>query len=200
SRLCQTCTASLNKPCVYCDVCFFNSHPDLDPLAPSHNGLLSLTDRPGQRRQNRADHRWSPLVVMCVECKRYAARWLCDECEEVYCHSCYSFIHSHGTKIRHGAERLPYYTADMHMNYGLFCQKRQKKRKAEEVLHGREIACQESRHAAAVVIQAGWRGMKGRIEGRAFLKAKRREIRLAWRQRRRDDRVRRAWWFFILDL
>lgn len=38
-------------------------------------------------------------MVMCVECRRYAARWLCDDCEEVYCVSCYARVHQHGTKV-----------------------------------------------------------------------------------------------------
>ncbi|CAN0547541.1 unnamed protein product, partial [Ectocarpus sp. 8 AP-2014] len=42
---------------------------------------------------------WTPLVVTCVECRRYAARWLCDDCEEVYCVGCYAFVHRHGTKV-----------------------------------------------------------------------------------------------------
>ena len=38
-------------------------------------------------------------MVICVECRRYAARWLCDDCEEVYCVGCYAFVHRHGTKV-----------------------------------------------------------------------------------------------------
>lgn len=47
----------------------------------------------------RTRHRWTNLVVICVECRRYAARWLCDDCEEVYCVGCYAFVHRHGTKV-----------------------------------------------------------------------------------------------------
>lgn len=43
--------------------------------------------------------RWTPLVVICVECRRYAARWLCDNCEEVYCVGCYASVHMHGAKV-----------------------------------------------------------------------------------------------------
>ncbi|CAN0204466.1 unnamed protein product, partial [Discosporangium mesarthrocarpum] len=99
TRLCETCTTKQSKTCAYCDVCFFNSHPTLVPLVSSETAVQEAMAGNQHKRPNRGDHRWTPLVVMCVECTRYAARWLCDDCEEVYCSTCYSSVHSHGSKV-----------------------------------------------------------------------------------------------------
>ncbi|CAN0081825.1 unnamed protein product [Scytosiphon promiscuus] len=212
SRLCETCTFKTSSTCAYCDVCFFNRHPGLDHLSRAETATVGGG---GERRIGGAatewalstinkkdgwNHRWTSLVVICVECRRYAARWLCDDCEEVYCVGCYASVHRHGTKVKHGAEKLPYYTADLHMEYAMACRQRSRKERDKEaqLLWMEEQA--RAKDVAAVKIQACWRGRVGRIEGRALLKAGRAEHREAWRQRKRDDRKRNAIWFEGLDL
>ncbi|CAM9991018.1 unnamed protein product, partial [Ectocarpus sp. 12 AP-2014] len=86
----------------------------------------------------------------------YAARWLCDDCEEVYCVGCYAFVHRHGTKVNHGAEKLPYYPASLHMEYAMACRKRSRKERDEEA---RTLWLEDQARAkerAAVMIQARW--------------------------------------------
>lgn len=88
------------------------------PILSASERLNALSNVP--RRMHRADiHlavftylpgvvygcRWTNLVVICVECRRYAARWLCDDCEEVYCVGCYASVHRHGTKVSENRTR-----------------------------------------------------------------------------------------------
>ncbi|CAM9276018.1 unnamed protein product [Ectocarpus sp. 12 AP-2014] len=222
TRICETCTFKTSTTSAYCDVCFFNKHPGLDNLSKAEAAAIeegrgggggggakawSLT---AAKKQEGWNHRhvtdgianipWTPLVVTCVECRRYAARWLCDDCEEVYCVGCYAFVHRHGAKVNHGAEKLPYYPAGLHMEYAMACRKRSRKERDEEA---RTLWLEDQARAkerAAVRIQARWRGKIGRIEGLAHLKAGRARHRAEWRQRKRDDRKRNALWYEALDL
>lgn len=66
---------------------------------------------------NSLQHRWTPLVVICVECRRYAARWLCDDCEEVYCVGCYASVHRHGSKVIKGEHQV--YPSSIYWAFGL---------------------------------------------------------------------------------
>ena len=62
TKTCETCTAETHKSCNYCDVCHINVH----------------------RFETSKEHNWSWLVQPCVECRDYAARWRCEECQDVY--------------------------------------------------------------------------------------------------------------------
>ncbi|CAM9227337.1 unnamed protein product, partial [Laminaria digitata] len=204
SRLCETCTFKTSSTCAYCDVCFFACHPGLDPTKTLGAGATKWSSTTVNREAGWNHRRddflpgWTPLVVICVECRRFAARWLCDDCEDVYCVACYTSVHQHGTRVYHGAEKLPYYTVDFHMEYAMACRKRSRAQREEDA---HILWCQEQgKQRAATVIQAGWRGRIGRIEGRAYLKAGRAAQREAWRQRKRDDHKRKALWYTTLDL
>eukprot|EP00752_Nemacystus_decipiens_P002143 g2042.t1 len=213
TRVCETCTFKTSSTCAYCDVCFFNRHPGLDILSKAEastagegggrgggGGAAKAWAVTAARKQDGWNHRWRPLVVICIECRRYAARWLCDDCEEVYCVGCYASVHRHGTKVKHGAEKLPYYTVDLHMEYAMACRKRSRKERDEEARLLWLEAQARAREVAAVKIQARWRGRAGRIEGRAHMKATRAGHRAEWRQRKQDDRKRKALWYEALDL
>ncbi|CAB1111112.1 unnamed protein product [Ectocarpus sp. CCAP 1310/34] len=208
TRICETCTFKVSTTSAYCDVCFFNKHPGLDNLSKAEAAAIEEGRGGGGVGRAKAwsltaakkQEGWTPLVVTCVECRRYAARWLCDDCEEVYCVGCYAFVHKHGTKVNHGAEKLPYYPASLHMEYAMACRKRSRKERDEEA---RTLWLEDQARAkerAAVRIQARWRGKIGRIEGLAHLKAGRARHRAEWRQRKKDDRKRKALWYEALDL
>ncbi|CAN0094235.1 unnamed protein product, partial [Sphacelaria rigidula] len=181
SRLCETCTTKNSTTCAYCDVCFFNRHAGLDPLLKDEVRSLGEVAGGGGAGGNIAfaaagsrlegwNHRWTPLVLTCVECRRHAARWLCDDCEEAYCTGCYASVHRHGSRMMHGAEKLPYYTPEFHMDYAMACRQRDRAHRHEEAHARRLFERERAERKAAIAIQTAWRGKIGRTEGRAHLK------------------------------
>jgi hypothetical protein len=51
------------------------------------------------------------IVCPCSECGEFAARWLCHDCGDDFCHACFGAFHRRGARMRHTYERLDYYTA-----------------------------------------------------------------------------------------
>ena len=109
TKTCDTCTAEQHASCNYCDVCHVNVH---------------------RFQEKKKEHNWSWLVQPCVECKSYAARWRCEDCEDVYCTACYSKVHKRGSRVNHRCEPLTYYTPTIHDHYER--EMREKVRSSEE--------------------------------------------------------------------
>ncbi|CAM9489971.1 unnamed protein product, partial [Chrysoparadoxa australica] len=186
TRLCEHCSSRSGRTHAYCDVCFFNEHPWQDPLREDSAG----TGTP---------HAWSPLVVMCIECKRYAARWLCKTCDDVFCTGCFTRLHRHGTMSTHPVEKLPYYTRDMHMQYEMDTKLLKHLEAAHEAKLRRKQELEQQKVRAACTIQAAWRGMVGRVEGKKILKSGRRKMRCDWHQRKKDDAEYRSHVLYKLE-
>ena len=51
------------------------------------------------------------IVCPCSECGEFAARWLCHDCGDDFCHACFGAFHRRGARMHHTYERLDYYTA-----------------------------------------------------------------------------------------
>ena len=61
------------------------------------------------------DHHFDFTVQPCEECGVRAASWRCNDCTQIYCHTCLTGLHSMGGPFAsHRAEKLPYYTKEMH--------------------------------------------------------------------------------------
>jgi hypothetical protein len=54
--------------------------------------------------------RQSWVVIPCIECSEFAAKWHCVECDDVYCNSCFGNMHSWGSKQRHQHIAVGFYT------------------------------------------------------------------------------------------
>ncbi|CAN0318749.1 unnamed protein product, partial [Phaeothamnion confervicola] len=119
ARLCET---SSKPKGFFCDVCFFNAHPDIEANRRELQGVeLCVSSSPAKKQATAftadgaggsggAAHKSKALVVPCVSCKSYAARWRCDDCADVFCRRCFAALHAHGNSQLHSVEPLPYYT------------------------------------------------------------------------------------------
>lgn len=83
TKACRNCfRKSGGKPAHYCDTCFWHIH-ETDP------------DESFKR------HMFESIVMNCIECERFAARWRCLDCSELYCTGCFAKVHSRGKKLKH---------------------------------------------------------------------------------------------------
>jgi hypothetical protein len=169
TKTCETCTADTRKSCNYCDVCHINVH------------RYETKDKV---------HNWSWLVQCCVECRSYAARWRCEECQDVYCTACFSDVHKRGTRVSHKCEPLTYYTPTIHDHYEREVREKNRRDNKSFNLAAAEEARRKLEYSSALAVQKRYRGNIGRKHGKAHLKEGRMKIRAAWRQRKLDDKIR----------
>jgi len=171
TKTCETCTAQQHKACNYCDVCHKNVH---------------RFEGDGKTKK----HNWSWKVQPCVECKDFAARWRCEECQDVYCTACFSKVHKRGSRVNHKCEPLSYYTPTIHDHYER--EIREKFRRARKAGDEHEMAMERQRKEfqSARLVQRRFRGFRARKFGRAFLKEERKKVRDKWKQRKKDNLVR----------
>jgi hypothetical protein len=171
SRVCNTCTFEKNYRFVTCDVCFHNSHRD--------NEFLK---RP---------HKWAWMVVSCVECQDYAARWRCNECDDLYCTECFSKVHSKGTKVEHTYIQLSYFTRTLYEHFQRDIRERARRDKEAEQMGRLTVELTDTSHESTTVIQKHWRARMGRIEGHEKMREVRRIERKMWKLRQEENRKRR---------
>jgi hypothetical protein len=178
TKVCKQCSLKAGRRVAYCDVCFRNVHDETEKLRK---------------------HRFEDLVMNCVECEMYAARWRCVDCHDLYCTNCFSKVHARGKKLRHRYEALRYYTAGMHKSYEYELNMMDKKKEMARHMITVRAIIKEKRDRAATAIQKTWRGMKGRIKGREKLHIGRRKMRAYYRLRKADDTVRRQRSYKFMD-
>ena len=171
SRVCNTCTFEKNTRFATCDVCFHNSHRD--------NEFLK---RP---------HKWAWMVVACVECQDFAARWRCNECDDLYCTECFSKVHSKGTKVTHTYIMLSYFTRTLYEHFQRDERDRARRDKEASQMSRIQIEASDTSNESSTVIQQHWRGRMGRIAGRQAMREVRRVERKQWRLRKEEDKKRR---------
>ncbi len=152
---------------------------DKSSRAPSRNehalGRFKAHSRP---------HLWTALVQPCALCGDFAARWRCAPCQESYCATCYSRLHSQGTRLAHACTRLGYYTADMHSHDEQTFRENVRQLK-EKSRHESACAAEPQLRAHAVLrIQRSYRAAIGRYLGQTRLRTLRKGARCAWPQRR----------------
>lgn len=134
------------------------------------------------------DHRYSALVQFCEECQWRAASYRCSDCDQVYCSKCLSGYHSIGGPFAsHVAEKLPYYTPDMHKKFekAMFTQRLQ--RRIEKVTQQYAKAALKNRIKSCIQLQSWWRMMMYGIPGKAFLKQERLKVRRMHKIRRHEN-------------
>ena len=138
------------------------------------------------------DHRYSALVQFCEECQWRAADFRCSDCDQVYCSKCLSGYHSIGGPFSsHSAEKLPYYTPDMHKKFekAIFAQRLQ--RRIEKVTQQYAKAALKNKIKCCIKIQSWWRMMMVGIPARKFLKDERLKVRRMYKIRRIENAAHR---------
>lgn len=211
SKSCLTCV--LKKPDVgslqeamkesergtFCDTCFVLFHDtDADKKKNSyndpHNVYLGRTKESYLAAQliytfPPTTHHYESTTQCCEECSFRMASWRCKDCDQVYCHTCLTVLHSIGGAFAsHSADQLPYYTREMHKSHARAVKDKRMHKKLEAAKKAVAIQREIFRNQSIVRIQAWWRGIRGRYEGRKYMRMMRRRQRIAWRERRREDR------------
>ena len=144
-------------------------------------------------------HNWSWLVQCCVECRSYAARWRCEDCQDVYCTGCFSNVHKRGTRVNHKCEPLTYYTPTIHDHYEREMREKNRRDRKGKDLEEEAERLRKLEYRSACVVQKRYRGNRGRKVGKAHLKEGRQKIRAAWRQRKEDDKIRTTKWYVAME-
>ena len=171
-------------------MCFHNRHALNDNLTQRSKSDVGGAG-PGSRiLKSTKLHRWAALVQPCALCGRYAARWRCTPCQQCYCATCYSRVHSRGACMAHSCDRLGYYTVKMHSR-----DERAFRAKAWLVGEHSKI---ESVHAArplvrsraALTIQCSRRAALCRAAGQAQLHEQRKRSRRTQQRRLVDSLVK----------
>jgi hypothetical protein len=105
-----------------------------------------------------------------------------------------------GAFASHSAEQLPYYTKDMHKSHARALKDKAMHKKLDTAKKQVAIQRAEFRSKSIVRIQAWWRGVCARVEGRKYIRVMRRRQRIAWRERKREDReIRNTWLYQLKD-
>lgn len=173
SRLCFVCSSDRCSTASYCDTCFHNFHKDKH----EHNNAF-----------------W--LVVPCVECHQFAARWRCEACMDYYCPVCFHLLHKKGARRNHSAERLVvHFTTVIRMHREAWGNANDKTEHQQVEEIAKEEVTRRRNVQSAVKIQSAWRRHTGRRIGKEVMKKMRRKEREAWRRRKEDElsKQKRQW-------
>jgi len=227
---CKNClTCILNKPTpgslqaamkesergTLCDTCFTHFH---DPME------ISLTDPKFANRKKAertlmmrtkeaylvgqqihqgvvTDHRYDNLVETCEECQWRSATWRCDDCHQIYCHSCLTGLHSIGGPFsKHRAELLPYYTPEMHANYIVSYKEQRMHERMNVVIRAAQEAREQFKSQSIVRLQTWWRRLYYSKEGHRLMRIARLKMRKVHRERKKDEATRSNPNYKLLDM
>jgi len=146
-------------------------------------------------------HRPAWLVVPCVECKGLAARWRCEQCNDIFCRACFDFIHARGLKQTHApVVALSWYTPFMNKKFEELCLVNTRRRALQSMAAAAARKRDHTRHTSAIIIQKTYRGVLDRRVGIPKLKRLRGALREAWRLRENDEDMRSSYVYQTLNL
>ena len=70
-------------------------------------------------------HSYINLIAPCEECSDNGSSWCCTDCQQVYCHTCFSSLHATSSPFSlHSAVPLLQYTPEQHKSYQTFLRDR----------------------------------------------------------------------------
>lgn len=139
------------------------------------------------------------LAVPCEECGNKAARWKCHDCAQLYCEPCLVALHSNGPFRVHKSDKLSYLTPTMFRRLKQLTSDAVARVRLQQVLRDIQRETEARQLAAAIRIQKVYRGWRGRLAGRAYLKSRRQELRSIYRQRKEQfETTSSAWYRFLL--
>jgi hypothetical protein len=149
------------------------------------------------RNPRHKKHRVDDLVCRCSECSELSAKWRCDG--ELFCTGCLSKVFNKGHKTRQTPEFTPYCTPTQQAKVAaeLDALKRAQFRERRRLL--REAAHEKKLLKAVVFTQTVFRGKLGRKNGKWTLKMGRMQDRRNYRQRKKDDQLRKGAFFKMAD-
>ena len=192
---------------LFCDVCFQYHHEprSADEIRAEYH-LLTVTRDLALARQQLCRrpftrHPYDELVQPCEECLWRAATQRCLDCDQIYCSPCLSTLHSRGAFARHRAELIPYYSPELHELYLKDAATREERQRVNEVKRLYAEMFRGWHRAAVLRVQTWWRAIyHGRI-GRARMRERRLERRLAYRLRQSDNKhFRSTVWYRLRDV
>jgi len=197
-----------------CDYCFTHLHDEedryFDPLrATKKSQMRQIFARSREaylikhhlKQGVVTDHKFDFLVQECEECSIRAASWRCGDCKQIYCNTCLVGLHSLGGPFStHRAEKLPFYTREMHQSFLTDQRTQIFQHKMEAVKHAWHQRAEAHRYKSIVRIQAWWRKIfHGLRRGRLMILKGRKRDRRAWRLRRAEMPIRNSTQYKILD-
>ena len=227
---CKNClTCILNKPVAgslqaamkesergtLCDTCFTHFHDPIEiSLADPKFANRKKAERTMMMQTKEAylvgqqihqgvitDHRFDNLIEPCEECQWRSATWRCDDCRQIYCHSCLTGLHSIGGPFsKHRAELLPYYTPEMHANYMLSYKEQRMHERMNIVIRAAQEAREQFKSQSIVRVQTWWRRIYYAREGHRIMHIARLKIRKAHRERKKDEPTRANTKYKMLDI
>ena len=220
TKSCVTC--SLRKPKkgslmslvdgdrgVLCDTCYTYIHDGCNSTASVVTAKIGNETNFGENCKDAyliqldvtqrldTDHRYSALVQFCEECQWRAATYRCSDCDQVYCAKCLMGYHSIGGPFAsHIAEKIPYYTPDMHKKFerAMFAQRLQ--RRIEKVAQQYAKAALKKKIQSVIKVQSWWRMKMYGIPGKARLQEERLKERRMFKIRRVENESHRNKWSY----
>lgn len=193
-QCCSYCgTETATKECLqcgngavpFCDVCFPHVHAKHDGSTAKSSSDPAPLDI--------SQHRYEPLVIMCVECNARVAQWDCGTCQDEYCKRCLSAFHAKGQRQHHRYSRLSYFSVLKQQSLekrtadALKERERRKKQREDERIQ-REMEIQRQNNSATL-IQALIRSYIARQAGKRYMKLVRQTV-AAKAQRLKDEKIR----------
>jgi hypothetical protein len=173
-----------------CDTCYIHVHDKLSLTHVSNSGLADISKEAyltGGKLQQRLDtsHRHVSLVQVCEECSWRSAAYRCAECDQTYCNTCLIGMHSMGGPFSsHKAEKLPYYTPNMHVKYEKANFEQRLQKRIDKIAQSYARKLNEKRTSSVIKLQSWWRMILGARVGRQYMKEMRLSQRRAWRLRK----------------
>lgn len=198
-----------------CDCCFTHLHDESERFFDESQAEKKLQLRQIFARSREAylikqqlkqgivtDHKFDFLVQECEECNIRAASWRCGDCKQIYCNVCLVGLHSLGGPFAsHRAEKLPFYTREMHQSFLMDQRTQIFQHKMETVKRAWEQRAEAHRYKSIVRIQAWWRmHFHGLRRGSLVILKGRKKERRAWRLRRAEMPIRQSLKYKALDL
>ncbi|KAG7389918.1 hypothetical protein PHYPSEUDO_009176 [Phytophthora pseudosyringae] len=195
----RECLQCGNGKVPFCDSCFPHVHKER--LTKSNQGdnvihrkLPTTQDSKVVEKQFAgSQHKFQPLVVMCVECSNRVAQWSCETCLDVFCKRCMGSYHAKGQRQHHHCHRLNYFSilrqkAEQKRDADAEKERRRRKKRREEERRRQEAELQRE-SLAATKMQALARSFVARQSGKAYMRLVR-QTQTARAQRKKDDKVR----------
>jgi hypothetical protein len=147
------------------------------------------------------DHRYDNLVQPCEECSWRSATWRCEDCRQIYCHSCLTGLHSIGGPFsKHSAELLPYYTPEMHANYIISYKEQRMHERMNVVIRAAQEAREQFKSQSIVRLQTWWRRIYYARIGHHIMHVSRLKVRKKYRERKKEEYIRSDRTYKWLDL
>lgn len=218
TKSCTSC--SLRKPAkgsaeelvegdrgLMCDNCYVHVHEKISSTHVTNGDQIINTKEAYLVKghiQQRLDttHKYANLVQACEECSWRSGTYRCEQCDQVYCNLCLIGMHSLGGIFSsHKAERLPYYTPEMHIKYEKANFEQRLQKRIEKISQAYARRMNDLRTLSVIKLQSWWRMILGKRQGLQHMKEARLSQRRKWRFRRFETfQYRNSFFYHFFDV